>query len=349
MNLNIKDILNVCQTNKKCNEICKNKNFWENKILNDFGKINYDKPNDFSYLEWYKILSKSGDLIQLGINDIDTGYVNEHIYKCFQFQDNQSYYIDVSNNLWKFDASKVTHALYINKIMNNVQDLFIGNKNLYLLTDGSLVDDDGTQIQKNIKSISYNPLIKNKCLFINNKDELYLLTIKKNGINKQHIDYNVKNAKIQYEQDIHIYYITDDNDLHVQSGYTILSHPNGILEYQDTNLIHKVMIFNNVNDIAFVGKYMYVLDINHKLWLYEVDYSKDIPMITNYKPEKVWTKKIKQISTTDIKGIYDILILDIDNELIGLNIDGFHKIIDNNVYYINNGLRVLYIKAPESE
>lgn len=339
MNLDWNDIVNLCKTNKKCNEICKDDLFWQKKVLLDFPDIS-DKPKHISYKNWYIKLTKSGDLYQLGIDKLDTGFIDENVYKCFQFDDELSYYINIWDELWQFDPSETTEYLKTTKIMDNVKDVYVGNQILYLLVNGELIDENEKLIHKNIKSIEYNPSIKHKCLAIGLNKELYLLDVFNDSVNIKSIDKNVETAKIVHKNISYIYYVTYDGMLHVKFGYTTILSLGSDPEYQQRDYIHIIMVYENVKDIALSHHYIVILDRNNKSWLYGIDYSCFPSYISHYNFNLI--NEI-QISGSD-NSIYNFIWIDEDRDLAGMDVGHVSTILDNNVLYINNGQRILYIK-----
>ena len=63
VDFDLSDLLNLCLSNKYYNNIlCKNKTFWMNKILHDYGKFGHVPKNinkgELSWKNYYKLLHK---------------------------------------------------------------------------------------------------------------------------------------------------------------------------------------------------------------------------------------------------------------------------------------------------
>lgn len=56
LDLPLKSLYNLCQTNKKLSEICQSERFWKFRLSREYP--DEEKPDNYTYKEWYEFLIK---------------------------------------------------------------------------------------------------------------------------------------------------------------------------------------------------------------------------------------------------------------------------------------------------
>lgn len=148
--LDVFDILNLCQTNKKCNELCKDDSFWKMKFKDTL--VDETKPENIDYLNWYKILYDHGvfdlryrDLIDFAIKN---KYIKLAIYAVNDDESDKTIYLPIEN-IVKYDFLEFVKYLFENtdfiedELDYILAESVINNKNniaKYVLDNGADVN-----------------------------------------------------------------------------------------------------------------------------------------------------------------------------------------------------------------
>jgi len=237
LNLNLRDLFNLNETNKRFNKIYSSNNFWALKVRGDYPSKFNNKDDEITYKDYYLLLSYK---LYMFIDDgeesftkkIAKGIVKIKCYfkKIHSEWDKLCFYIDYKNNLWLMDDQNYDNKTI--KIHDNIKDVVqLRDENTFFILgiNGDLFyynykNNHSLLFDSNVSNISVNQYVKyngdlhnisntkkvidpninifGEDYYIKNNGDLYF-----NGL---FIQSNIKDAKLAYYDPVCILFFLDN-------------------------------------------------------------------------------------------------------------------------------------------
>lgn len=155
--LDLEDILPLCKTSSKFNEmICKNDDFWKQKLLNDYDIFSYEVPKNTTHKNYYRYLTEKSIIEVMYLKKIKlleqkikpNTYLNNVLLRAFEmnWQEAVELLIDNGANLNAFNF------LLMNKLIPNYSRSCQGKHRVIPIIPGS----DEYWINKGHKLMDHN-------------------------------------------------------------------------------------------------------------------------------------------------------------------------------------------------
>ncbi len=157
LNMDLPEILNLCQTNTRLNEtICKNRNFWIQRLLQDYNLeylkavVNNESPRDF-YIRINKIYTDSTPNSRLSVFAV---YGSLYLVERAISEGANYYFIGVA------EASKKNHKEIVMYLLKQLQLKGDFHRNIYeeVLNNGMIwaIDNNNIDLADNLLEIGGN-------------------------------------------------------------------------------------------------------------------------------------------------------------------------------------------------
>ena len=286
--LSIGEVQKLCQTDKECAKTCENEEFWKRRLIRQYNM--FEKPDDLSWKEWYKKVFNSGDLKVVKTSDNTmTNLTAERVVKCFPIA-KAVFYINLDSELWAMgDFASIPggrNGYYIrsrvmdptfNKdqpMLRDVKDIYIGSMTLVLKNDGDLLINNGNEyvfLLKGVQKIFYNPMFKERCLALINLGYLVAIYLKDYNYITRNILGNITTATVS---DTGTMFAIDGEGslLKIYESHQVstVSQP-GYYNLNKPTITRDIFFAKGVKRITAVKEYLFVIDVNDKLWIYKED------------------------------------------------------------------------------